>query len=130
MTGTDRQDNRALVDRYLTAYIAFDVAGMCALLDPEVVFENYSDDVLTAATKGVEAFRRLAEDSAALFATRAQKLVSLRLEADRAIAVIDFEGVLARDIEGGPAAGSVIALTGKSEFEFRGGAITRIIDRS
>ena len=72
----------------------------------------------------------MAEDSAALFATRAQKLVSLRLEADRAIAVIDFEGVLARDIEGGPAAGSVIALTGKSEFEFRGGAITRIIDRS
>ena len=52
------------------------------------------------------------------------------MEEDRAIAVIDFEGVLARDIEGGPAAGSVIALTGKTEFEFQGDAITRIIDRS
>ena len=52
------------------------------------------------------------------------------MEEDRAIAVIDFEGVLARDIEGGPAAGSVIALTGKTEFEFQEDAITRIIDRS
>lgn len=121
---------RALVERYLAAYMAFDVAGMCALLSPEVVFENYSNDQLTARANGIDAFRRLAEGSAALFASRAQKLVSLRVEADRAIAVIDFEGVLARDIEGGPAAGSVIALTGRTEFEFQEDAITRIIDRS
>ena len=124
------EDDRALVDRYLAAYTAFDVPAMCALLDDAVVFENHSNDRLTAAAEGIEAFRRLAEASAGLFSHREQRLVSLRTAPGRAIAVLDFRGTLARDIPGGPEAGSEIALTGKSEFEFRDGRITRIIDRS
>ena len=127
--GTD-QPARELIDRYLAAYMAFDVAGMCALLDPAVVFENYSNDQLTVSARGIDEFRRIAEDSADLFASREQRLVSLRIEPGRAIAVVDFRGTLARGIEGGPPTGSEIALTGKSEFEFRDDRITRIVDRS
>ena len=61
---------------------------------------------------------------------REQKRVSLRVEDRHAIAVVMFKGILARDIEDGPAAGSMIELTGKTEFEFSDGRITRIIDRS
>ena len=127
--GTD-QPARELIDRYLAAYMAFDVAGMCALLDPAVMFENYSNDQLTVSARGIDEFRRIAEDSADLFASREQRLVSLRIEPGRAIAVVDFRGTLARGIEGGPPTGSEIALTGKSEFEFRDDRITRIVDRS
>ena len=124
------QDNRRLVDRYLAAYTAFDVEAMCALLAPGVVFENHADDRLTASATGIDDFRALAMSSAELFSSRSQRIVSMRVEDDRAIAVIAFEGVLARDIDGGPTAGTNISLMGKTEFEFRDGRIIRIIDRS
>lgn len=126
----DGDDGRALVERYLAAYTSFDVERMCDLLAPAIRFENYADDQLTASATGIDEFRRLAEGSAGLFSAREQKLVSLRVEGSTAIAVVMFKGTLARDIEGGPVAGSTIGLTGKSEFEFNDGRIMRIIDRS
>lgn len=127
MTASSR---RELIDRYLAAYTTFDVPGMLSLLSPDIVFENYLNDQLTASARGIDEFRRLAESSRALFSERRQDLVSLRVEDDHAIAVIEFRGTLARDVEDGPAAGTEIAITGKSEFAFRAGRITRIVDRS
>lgn len=122
--------NKALIQQYLAAYTAFDLPAMLALLTPDVVFENYSNDQLTASTEGVEAFRALAEQSRNLFTEREQCLTALREWPDRAVAGIAFRGVLAADIPGGPKAGTVIELEGKSEFAFRDGLITRIVDRS
>lgn len=122
--------NKALIQRYLTAYTGFDIPGMLALLSPDVVFENYSNDQLTASAHGIDQFRALAEQSGALFSEREQRLIALREWPDRAVAGIAFRGVLAADIPGGPKAGSVIELEGKSEFEFSEGRITRIVDRS
>lgn len=121
---------RELVDRYLAAYTAFDVPGMLSMLSPDIAFENYANGQLTASAQGIEEFRRLAETSRELFSERRQSLVSLRVEVDHAIAVVEFRGRLARDIENGPRAGAEITITGKSEFAFRDGLITRIVDRS
>jgi hypothetical protein len=57
-------------------------------------------------------------------------LFSLDFRGGTAIASIAFRGVLAADIPGGPAAGTVLELDGESEFGFAGGRISRIIDRS
>ena len=122
--------NKALIQQYLAAYTAFDIPGMLALLAPDVVFENYTSDQLTASAQGIEEFRTLAEQSRGLFAEREQQLTALREWPERAVAGIAFRGVLAADIPGGPQAGSMIELDGKSEFEFRDGCITRIVDRS
>jgi ketosteroid isomerase-like protein len=121
---------KELIDRYLAAYNAFDVDGMLALLSPEVRFENYSGDQLTAEASGIDAFRRLAEQSKALFSEREQRITALELGPGRAVAGIAYRGRLAAGMPGGPPAGTVIELQGRSEFAFGDGRITRIVDRS
>lgn len=121
---------KELIDRYLAAYNSFDVDGMLALLSPDIRFENYSGDKLTAATSGVDEFRQLAEKSSSLFSEREQRITELALSHDSAIARIAYRGRLAADIPDGPPAGTVLDLQGKSEFSFGNGQITRIVDRS
>jgi len=119
-----------LIDRYLAAYNAFDVDGMLSLLSQDVRFENYSGDQLTAATSGIDEFRKLAEQSRSLFSEREQRIAGLEFGHDSAIAVIAYRGKLAADIPDGPSAGTVLDLQGESEFSFGNGQITRIVDRS
>lgn len=119
-----------LVHRYLSAYNTFDVAGMLALLAPAVRFENYAGGELTAAADGIDEFGQLAEKATALFSEREQRLTSLARSAGGLIAGIGYRGVLAVDVAGGPAAGTVLELQGTSEFSFDGGRITKIVDRS
>ena len=102
----------------------------CCRLTPDVRFENHAGGQLTASAEGVEAFRTLAEAAAVLFADREQRVTSLRVDGDGAVAEIDYRGTLAADVPGGPTAGSVLELTGRSEFGFRDGRICRIVDRS
>lgn len=123
-------DNKRLVDRYLAAYNSFDIDGMLALLSPDVRFENYSSGELTDATDGIEGFRELAEGSRSLFSEREQRLTKLTLGQDSAIAGIAYRGRLAADILGGPSAGTVLDLQGQSEFSFKDGRISKIVDRS
>lgn len=121
---------RGLIDRYINAYNAFDIEGMLALVSPDVRFENYSGDQLTAPANGVDEFRHLAERAKSLFSEREQRVISLEVNQDVAVAEIAFRGRLAADIPGGPAAGTILELQGKSQFSFRDGRITKIIDRS
>jgi len=123
-------DKKELIDRYLAAYNAFDIDGMMAVLSPAVRFENYSGGQLTAAAIGAEEFRHVAEQSKALFAEREQRITGLDNTEDCVVIGIAYRGRLSRDIPNGPSAGSVIELSGKSEFSFSGGLITKIVDRS
>ena len=123
-------DNKELVDRYLVAYNSFDIDGILALLSPDVRFENYSSEQLTDATNGIEEFRELAEKSKSLFSEREQRITKLALGQNSAIADIAYRGQLAADIPGGPPAGTVLNLQGQSEFYFKGGQISKIVDRS
>lgn len=121
---------KELVEAYVAAYNAFDIEGMLGLLSDDVRFENHSGDALTAQASGRAAFRALAEQSKALFAQREQRIAGWDIGADTVTVAIDYTGRLARDIPGGPAAGTVIALRGASEFAFAEGKIARIVDRS
>lgn len=119
-----------LVERYLDAYNRFDIEAMLALFAPGIRFENYSNDQLTASADGIAEFRALAEHSRTLFSERDQQILSLELGDDSGQARIAFRGRLAVDIDGGPKAGTVLELTGTTEFSFHDGRITRIVDRS
>jgi len=126
----DAPGRRDLIERYIAAYNAFDVEGMLATLSAEVAFLNFSSGQLTAQSDGKEAFRRLAEQGKALFSEREQTIVSVREDGESTIVDIAYRGRLAVDIPDGPAAGTLIELTGQSEFSFGEGCITRLIDRS
>lgn len=121
---------KELVAAYLAAYNAFDIEGMLGLVSDDVRFENHSGGALTAQASGRDALRALAEQSKALFAQREQRVTRWDIGDDAVSVAIDYTGRLARDIPGGPAAGTVIALKGASEFGFADGKIARIVDRS
>lgn len=123
-------DKERVIDRYLAAYNSFDIGGMLALLSPDVRFENYSGEQCSAATSGIEEFRQLAEKSRSLFSEREQRVTRLTFTQDSAIADIAYRGRLAADVPGGPAAGTVLDIKGQSEFYFKGGQISKIVDRS
>ena len=121
---------RDVIGRFVAAYNRFDVDGMVALLAPNVVFQNVSGGQVTASATGTVEFRNLAEQSVKLFSEREQRVTGITFGTDTAVVLIAYRGVLAADVPGGPAAGSVLELTGESEYSFEGGQISRLVDRS
>lgn len=119
-----------LIKSYIDAYNRFDLDAMCALLASNIRFEHHTNGELGVRTDGLHEFRQLAETGAAMFSERAQRITALRLDGNHAVAEIAFTGKFAKDIPGGPSAGTVVTLEGTSEFTFDDGGISRIIDRS
>jgi hypothetical protein len=126
----DSSYKKVLIDRYISAYNAFDVEGMLVLLSPDIRFENYSEGLLTATANGIEEFRQLAESSKSLFSEREQRITAIRTGADSTIVDIAYRAVIAVDIPNGPPAGTVLDIYEQSEFSFTGGKISKIVDRS
>lgn len=126
----DQAARQTLIARYIAAYNAFDIDGMLALLHDEVRFENHAGGELTVATDGRDAFRALAEQSLGLFSAREQRVSGWQFGPDRTVVDIDYRGTLARDIPGGPTAGTVLELKGRSEFGFAGDRIAFLADYS
>lgn len=121
---------RALVERYLACYNAFDIDGMVSLLSPNVFFEHFSSGELTAATQGKLEFAALAERTAGLFHEREQTITSFDAGNNAVRVGIAFRGVWAIASPDGAHPGSVIDLSGSSEFTFDGAWIGSIVDRS
>jgi ketosteroid isomerase-like protein len=122
--------HRALIERYLAAYNEFDVAGMLALLHPDVAFANVAGGQVTAAAEGRDEFQALAEHAATLFTSRRQTITQYVPTAEGARVEIDYEGVLAADLGPELQAGAKLQLTGRSTFEIREGRIVRLVDES
>ena len=126
----DESTKRELIEQYIAAYNDFDIEGMLDVLAPNVEFENYSDEELTASASGIEEFRLLAQWARGLFTERFQRVTSLVFSQDGATTEIDYRGRLAQDTSGGPKVGSLLELNGTTEFTFGGERIIRIVDRS
>ncbi len=124
------EPHRALIERYLSAYNAFDVPGMLAELHTDITFENIAAGEVTAAAHGLEEFRELAERAATLFSRRRQSIRRYVPQAAGAQIDVDYEGVLAADL--GPAlrTGDTLRITGRSTFAVREGRIVQIVDES
>lgn len=119
-----------LIERYIAAYNRFDIDAMSAVLSAEVRFDNIAGGVTTHETVGIEAFRTLAQASAAMFSKREQTVLALEFDPDQVIATIVFSGTVASDIPDGPKAGATVSMEGSSTFHFDGERISRIVDRS
>ncbi|MEP7185438.1 MAG: nuclear transport factor 2 family protein [Rhodanobacter sp.] len=126
----EEHEKRQLIEQYIAAYNRRDVDGMMALLTPDVQFKNISAGQINASARGMVEFRELAQHGEVFFSDRAQSLLALKLSSSSAVATIDYRSVLAVDMPEGPKAGSVIKLSGESEFWFENGRISHLIDRS
>ena len=119
-----------IIDAYVAAYNRFDVDGMLTHMAEDVVFRNVSGGRETARAEGVAELRALAEQGAALFSERRQAVTALHMDGDTAVADIAYSATLAVDLPGGPKAGDVLELSGRSEFVFRDGKIAALTDSS
>ena len=123
-------DIRALVDHYIDAYNRKNIDDMLMSVHPQVEFKNISAGVVNASTNGVAELRTLAQQSLSLFSERHQKIESFGLQGSVAVATIAFRAVVAADLPNGLKKGQVLNLSGRSEFEFQDGAISKITDIS
>ena len=119
---------RALVDHYIDAYNRMDVDAMLEVVHPNVEFRNIVAGVVNASTSGVAQLEALARQSLALFSERRQVIESFEVQGFRAAAAIAFRAVVARDLPNGLKKGQVLTLSGRSEFAFKDGAISKITD--
>ncbi|KZE77561.1 hypothetical protein AV654_21030 [Paenibacillus elgii] len=126
----NNEQKEAMIRAYIRYYNSFDIDGIVSLLHEEVRFRNVSNGEVTTETVGVEGFRSLAVQSAAIFESRCQKVLSSRVREDQVEVEIDYEGTLAADLPDGPKAGELIKLRGSSRFAFEDGKISAIEDRS
>jgi len=124
------KENRELIEHYIEAYNAFDVAGMVQLLHQDIVFRNFANGELNTETRGVEEFKMLAEQSSQIFSSRRQSIASYSAADNQIEVQIDYEGILAVDLPNGLKAGDKLQLEGKSVFEITDGKLSMIEDYS
>lgn len=123
-------EKRELIECYLDAYNSFNVEGMMATVHPEIEFKNVSGGEVNARTSGASEFRQMAEQSKGLFRSRQQTMTAFEATGDGASIEVMYEAILALDLPNGMTAGETLKLNGRSEFEFKDGKISRIVDYS
>ena len=83
---TTEDEMRSLIERYITAYNAFDVDGMLSAIHSDIDFQNISGGAITATASGIDEFRSLAEQSRSYFSSRRQTITNLAVDGQRASA--------------------------------------------
>jgi ketosteroid isomerase-like protein len=126
----NKDEKRALIERYLCAYNTFDIDGMLSEIHENVEFKNISGGEVNATATGKEELRQLAEQAKGLFLSRKQTATHFESFDDQASIDVDYIGVLAIDLPNGLKKGETLKLSGRSEFSFRDGKIYKITDIS
>ncbi|RIJ33501.1 nuclear transport factor 2 family protein [Pontibacter oryzae] len=127
---SNNAQKKEIIESYVKAYNAFDVAGMSKHMHPDIVFENISNGITSIRIMGISAFKQQAEAAAHYFLERQQQIKSIAFKSDEAEAEIAYKGIVAMDLPNGMKAGDKLTLAGKSIFYFEGDKITRLQDIS
>ncbi|MGV2966164.1 nuclear transport factor 2 family protein [Paenibacillus sp. AGC30] len=121
---------RDIIENYLEAYNSFEIERMVGLLHNDIIFRNISNGETTTDTRGITAFRELAEQSSTMFSSRLQTITNYCVINEKVEVGIDYEGILAVDFPNGLKSGDKLQLKGKTTFEIKEGKISLIEDYS
>lgn len=124
------QQKHTIIESYIQAYNAFDVAGMLKDLHSQVNFKNIANDQVNLELQGIEAFENQANQAKTLFSQRQQTITNIQFGEQEVTIQIDYEGTLAQDLPNGLKAGETIKLNGRSVFRFKENKISEIQDIS
>lgn len=119
-----------LVTKFIEAYNLYDIDTMLLLVRPEISFKSVSRGSIDAQTVGREDFRKVAFHSTQLFTEIRREVISLLVIGNRVIAEIKYHAVVAHHSSEGLGKGSSIDIDGKSEYAFRDGLISSIVDET
>jgi ketosteroid isomerase-like protein len=126
----NEKQKRDLIDRFIDAYNRFDVELLMTFVHPHIEFLNVENGEVSASARGTEEFRALAEQSVKLFSSREQSITRFRVRDEGASVEIDYTAVLAEDLPNGIKSGETLRLTGRSDFTFMDGKISKLVDYS
>ena len=119
-----------VVRNFIHSYNAFDIDGMITDLHHDIKFENISNGQVDLVTNGIDEFRKQAELAGDFFKERECKIIDTKAKGNRIEVLIDYVGILSRDIPGGLHAGDTLKLKGKSVYTFNDNKIVGIQDIS
>ncbi|WP_017812693.1 MULTISPECIES: nuclear transport factor 2 family protein [Paenibacillus] len=119
-----------MIDSYVQAYNTFDIEGMMSFLHDDITFRNIASGEITAETQGIQHFRELAQQSAAMFATRCQTITGYNWNDDCIEVGIMYKGTFAVDLPNGYKSGDQLELNGTSKFKISDDKIILIEDYS
>jgi hypothetical protein len=119
-----------IVKNFINAYNSFDVESMITYLHPDIEFNNISNGLENARTKGIKEFRELANSSIKIFKEREQTITSYIESGDTVNVEINFRGILAIDLPNGLRFGENLTMKGKSKYVFKDNLIILLVDES
>lgn len=126
----NEKEKRALITRFIDAYNRFDIKMMITLVHPHIEFQNVEKGKVNASARGIDEFRTLAEQSVKLFSSRKQSVTRFKATEWGASVEVDYTAVLAEDLSNGMKSGETLRLTGRSNFTFKDGKISKLVDYS
>ena len=126
----DEKEKQDLVDRFIDAYNRFDIELLMTFVHPHIEFQNVENGEVSASARGMKEFRTLAEQSVKLFSSREQSITRFRATKWGASVEVDYMAVLAEDLPNGMKSGETLRLTGRSDFTFMDGKISKLVDHS
>ncbi|WP_053375961.1 nuclear transport factor 2 family protein [Paenibacillus sp. FJAT-27812] len=124
------EESKQMIENYVEAYNSFQVEGMIKLLHKDILFRNFSNGEVNTETRGIEAFRELAEQSSKMLSSRRQTITNYSAVDDKIEVQIDYEGIMAVDLPNGLKIGDRLELKGKSIFGIKEGKLSLIEDYS
>jgi len=127
---TMKEQQKQIVENYVTSYNNFDIDGMIANLDENVVFENISNGKVDLRTEGLDQFKKQAETAKEYFRQRKQTIEDWKFSDSIVSIKINYQAILDIDLPNGLKSGDSLNLKGKSIFKFNEGKIVKITDES
>lgn len=121
---------KRIIENYLDAYNQMDVHRMMENFDQTIEFEHQVDGRIVLKLTGFREFKEQAELAKSIFIKRRQTPSNWQFEGTKVIVKIDFEGILAQDIQDNLKAGDTLKMQGESEFVFFQNKIIQITDRT
>ncbi|MCR6639661.1 MAG: nuclear transport factor 2 family protein [Sporocytophaga sp.] len=107
-----------IIKDYIKAYNAFDTDNMIRDFDEMILFENVQNGKVNLSIRGLEAFKRQADQAKDYFEKRQQTIRSVQHDINVSEIEVDYYAVLAMDFPNGLKKGEELKLQGKSIFEF------------
>ena len=124
------EQREQIIHNYINAYNNFDIDGMLAALDPDILFKNVSQGNTSMTIEGLEAFRAQAEKAKDMFSERQQQITHFKHDDHQTEIGINYHATLAVDLSDELKKGTKLELKGKSIFHFSEDRIIGITDIS
>ncbi|MDY0132089.1 MAG: nuclear transport factor 2 family protein [Desulforegulaceae bacterium] len=127
----DREKIKSIVLNYINCFNNSDFESMAKILEPEVLFENLTEETSIVKTKGIKEFIEICNSSSSIFELKKKTMITIAVEKNTATAEIFFDGILSANLSDEILKGDKIRIEGYSEFEIsENGLISSIKDFS